>query len=88
MFEIIKMTLAKTNGNVKAYFSFKYAGFVVNGATIYSGKDGQLAVGMPSQKGKNDKYYSICYFDKDNADKREELLQLALEEYNRLTEGQ
>lgn len=88
MFEILKMSLAKTNGSIKAFFTFSYAGLVVNGATIYSNKDGQLAVGMPSQKGKDGKMYSICYFRKEDASKLEELKQVALEEYNRLIGAQ
>ena len=84
MFEIIKMNLAKTTGTTKAYFSFSYAGLIVTNATIYANKDGGFSIGMPSQKGNDGKYYSICYFKKDNFAKNEELLQVALEEYNKL----
>lgn len=84
MIEIIKMTLSNSNGSVKAYFSFCYNGLVVNNATLYANKDGELAVGMPSQKGQDGKYYSYCYFRKEDESKREELRQLAIEEYNKL----
>lgn len=86
MFEIIKMTLAKTTGNTKAYFSFSYAGLIVTNATLYSNKDGGLSVGMPSQKGNDGKYYSTCYFRKEDYSRNAELLQVALEEYNKLAE--
>jgi DNA-binding cell septation regulator SpoVG len=88
MFEIIKMSLAKTSGKIKAFFTFLYAGLIVNGATIYINKDEELAIGFPSQKGKDNKYYSICYFRKEDLSKLEELKQVALEEYNRLVNKQ
>lgn len=85
MFEIIKMNLSKGEGTVKAYFTFSYAGLIVNGANIYANKEGELAVGMPSQKGKDGKFYSFCYFRKEDASKLEELRQVAIDEYNKLT---
>lgn len=84
MFEIIKMSKAKKEGATKAYFTAKYEGLVINNCSLYENKEGELAVSMPSQKGMDNKYYSVVYFGKEDASKMDALRNLAVEHYNNM----
>lgn len=61
-----------------AYFDLRTSdGLVVKGFKLIDGDRGHF-VGMPSQKGKDDKYYDTVFCD---ADTRSDILDLALESF-------
>jgi len=60
-------------GNVKAYFDVTINGVEVKGLKlVHSQKDGNLFLGFPSEKGKDDKYYNTVYISDLNLKKEVE----------------
>lgn len=60
-------------GNVKAYFDATVNGVEVKGLKlVLSQKDGNLFLGFPSEKGKDDKYYNTVYISDLNLKKEVE----------------
>ncbi len=70
-------------GKTMVYFDLRTSdGLVVKGFKLLDGKRGHF-VGMPSQKGKDDKYYDQVFCDQEV---REEILNLALDAYGVIPE--
>ena len=60
-------------GNVKAYFDVTVNGIEVKGLKLVtSQKDGNLFLGFPSEKGKDEKYYNTVYISDINLKKEVE----------------
>ena len=75
----VKVTVLSGDGNLKAMASITIDDcFVVTGIKVMSGSNG-LFIGMPSRKGKDDKYVDICY--PVTKDTREAIQDIILAEY-------
>lgn len=57
-------------------------GFTIFGCRYYEKEDGTCFVAMPSQKGKDGKYYSIVYLQKVDMDAVNEMADIAISSEN------
>ncbi len=70
-------------GKIMAYFDLRTSdGLVVKGFKLLDGDRGYF-IGMPSQKGKDDKYYDQVFCDQDV---KEQILELALDAHGGIQE--
>ena len=59
--EVLRMTRLNGESSLKAFADVSFAGvFIVRGLKVIEGKNG-LFVGMPREKGKDGKWYSMAY---------------------------
>lgn len=59
--EVLRLHRLSGESNLKAFCDVSFAGvFMVKGIRVVEGKNG-LFVGMPSRKGKDDKWYDTAY---------------------------
>ena len=78
--KVERVRVLTKESNVKAFCDIIIGGsFVVKGLRVVKGKKG-LFVGLPREKGKEDKYYDIFYPVSKEA--REELETAVIEAYN------
>ena len=82
--KINNMRMTQSQSKLKAFFDLELDnGIVLKGMKIAEGPTG-LFVGMPSEKDQNGKYWDRVYIPKDL---KEEVNQLALTEFRRLSGG-
>jgi len=80
--KISRMNPYEGNTKTKAFFDIETdEGIVIKGFTLVEGTNG-LFVSVPSEKGKDDKYYDKVLMSKEL---RTKLNDLALEKYNELS---
>lgn len=59
--EVVRLNKLDMDSNLRAFVDVSFAGvFVIKGLKILEGKDG-LFVGMPSEKGKDGRWYNTAY---------------------------
>lgn len=59
--EVLRLTRLNNDSSLKAFVDVSFAGvFIVKGLKVIEGSNG-LFVGMPREKGKDGKWYSIAY---------------------------
>ena len=59
--EVLRLRRLSNDSNLKAFADVSFAGvFIIKGLRVVEGKNG-LFVGMPSERGKDGKWYSIAY---------------------------
>jgi DNA-binding cell septation regulator SpoVG len=49
------------NNQYGVFFDFTINGVSIKGANLAQNKDGEIFIGLPSRKGKDNKYYPIVY---------------------------
>jgi DNA-binding cell septation regulator SpoVG len=82
--KINNMRMSQSQSKLKAFFDLELDnGIVIKGLKVAEGPTG-LFVGMPSEKDQNGKYWDKVYIPKEL---KEEVNQLALGEYRRLSGG-
>ena len=84
--KILNMKLSSGSGSLKAFFDLETSeGMTIKGFKIADGKNGMF-VGVPSEQDKTDKtkYWDRVLIPKEM---KEELNDLALKEYSKLTEA-
>lgn len=80
--KINRMNPYDGNSKTKAFFDLETEeGIIIKGFTLVEGSNG-LFVSVPSEKGKDDKYYDKVLMSKEL---RTKLNDLALEKYNELS---
>ena len=68
------------NNDYGVFFDMSINGFKINGCNLALNKDGEPFIGLPSKKGKDGKYYPVCYvrFSGDDTKKIIELIEQKL----------
>ena len=49
------------NNEYGVFFDFTINGVSIKGANLAQNKDGEIFIGLPSRKGKDNKYYPVVY---------------------------
>ena len=70
------------SGNFKAFADVSFDGVVVKGCRVMDGKNGLFAT-LPSQKGKDEKYYDTVTIE--DKELKAEFVRVVLAEYNKVT---
>ncbi len=79
--KISRMNPFEGNGKTVAFFDLETEeGINIKGFTLVEGQEG-LFVGVPREKGKDDKYYDRVYIPKEV---KEKLKELAIAKYNEI----
>ena len=82
--KISRMNLFDGNSKTVAFFDVETEeGFNMKGFTLIEGANG-LFIGVPSEKGKDDKYYDRIYVPKEL---KEQLSDMAISMYNDMKSG-
>ena len=65
------------NNDYGVFFDMTINGVKINGCNLALNKDGEPFIGLPSKKGKDGKYYPVCYirFSGDDTKKIIELIE-------------
>ena len=68
------------NNDYGVFFDMTINGVKINGCNLALNKDGEPFIGLPSKKGKDGKYYSVCYirFSGDDTQKIIEMIEQKL----------
>lgn len=68
------------NNDYGVFFDMTINGVKINGCNLALNKDGEPFIGLPSKKGKEGKYYPVCYirFSGDDTQKIIELIEQKL----------
>lgn len=68
------------NNDYGVFFDMTINGVKINGCNLALNKDGEPFIGLPSKKGKDGKYYPVCYirFSGDDTQKIIELIEQKL----------
>jgi len=81
--EVFRLHRLNGDSKLKAFVDLSFAGvFIVKGLRVVAGKEG-LFVGMPRQKGKDERWYNIVY--PVTKEFRDLLNQIVLEAYENET---
>ncbi len=81
---IVRMNPYNGESKTRAFFDVETTeGIIIKGLTLVEGNNG-LFVGVPSEKGKDGKYYDKVIFPKELKD---ELSELALKKYEEVKAG-